>query len=491
MTRAALARALLAGALAGAAVLFLTRAPGPGLDPDSASYLGAGESLARHAMLATPMADALDADSTSPLHHYPPAFPAVIAIGVRAGASPVQAGRAVLAASAFMTAATLVAVVNAAAGAMAGAGLLVLLLLLPSLFTVHASVLSEPLFLACMALTLAAMAVRPRRPLAYGVPAALAVLVRYAGIGVPVAAVAWAWLQDGTRRERIVRAIWAGVPTLVLEGAWQIRLRLLELSMPEPSGLGDVGASLRDAAVTFTDQLVPWTAPHPLRLVAAAALAIVIATMVGRAVRATADGTTARRVLTAALTLTAALAATLAYARLTVGDQIPFDDRILSPYIVLGAVLTATAVGLRWPTWRTPMRTGAALVAITWLALARTAFAFHWHQARVDGLDLAQVWRVRSPLRAWLQTEGRTHALFSNSPMVIYLATGRPSRELPDALNADSVAAFGRQLHAERGVVVEFREGYRDMVPGDSLARRLGLAPAGEWPEGRIWIAQP
>ncbi|HEU4648529.1 MAG TPA: hypothetical protein VFS33_05675, partial [Gemmatimonadales bacterium] len=88
---------------------------------------------------------------------------------------------------------------------------------------------------------------------------------------------------------------------------------------------------------------------------------------------------------------------------------------------------------------------------------------------------------------AWLRTEGRRFALFTNHPMIAYLETGRASRELPDSLSAEILQDFRDALRERHGVVVGFRDSYRPMVPPDTLAARLGLVPLVRAPEGTVW----
>ncbi|HEX5972669.1 MAG TPA: hypothetical protein VFY85_12135, partial [Gemmatimonadaceae bacterium] len=73
-TIARLAPAVLLGVLAFALVLAVTDPPGPGLDPDALSYMGAAESLVARGTYRIPTAPWTSADSTSPLAHFPPGF---------------------------------------------------------------------------------------------------------------------------------------------------------------------------------------------------------------------------------------------------------------------------------------------------------------------------------------------------------------------------------------------------------------------------------
>jgi hypothetical protein len=79
--------------------------------------------------------------------------------------------------------------------------------LMPAFVFVHLSVLSEPLFLALVALMLWGLVRHPRATWLHGTIAAAATMVRYAGLSMAGAAALWA-LRDTTRpwRQRLQRA---------------------------------------------------------------------------------------------------------------------------------------------------------------------------------------------------------------------------------------------------------------------------------------------
>src|SRR6185312_13843028 len=73
--------ALLAGLAAFCLVWLITAPPGPGLDPDSMSYVSASESLVHHGVLRVPaFYDWASPDSTEPLAHFPPGLSTALAI---------------------------------------------------------------------------------------------------------------------------------------------------------------------------------------------------------------------------------------------------------------------------------------------------------------------------------------------------------------------------------------------------------------------------
>src|SRR5579859_3663636 len=156
--RGALPLALAVVAFLGA--LWITAAPGPGLEPDSMSYVGAAQSLVQRGALRVPTAYWWEGDSTAALGSFPPGFSLAIAIPAALGLAPVPAARIVIAASAAVTAWALAAAAFEA-GALAACLAVVLGLLAPGVVGQHWIVLSEPLSYALLAIALGLMANRP------------------------------------------------------------------------------------------------------------------------------------------------------------------------------------------------------------------------------------------------------------------------------------------------------------------------------------------
>ena len=205
--------AALFGAAACIGVVALTSPPGPGLDPDSMSYLGAAESLARHRHVAHP-----DGELVRRRQHVGAApLPSGLSDPDRA---PGRAGGAVASRRrAAWRRCRRSRPWRWPSGSwrrspVPGPGRwpAALLLATPALVLDHARVLSEPLCLALLAATLALM-VFSNRPLLYGLTAAAAGLVRYAAVPAGGAAVLWAFGLHGPVRERVRRAALAALPT--------------------------------------------------------------------------------------------------------------------------------------------------------------------------------------------------------------------------------------------------------------------------------------
>lgn len=490
-------------------VLTVTDPPGPGLDPDAMAYMGAAESVAWQARYRVPAAAWWSADSTSALTHFPPGYPTVLALPVRLGMAPPQAARLVEALAAAVTIITLVLLVAEATTLLTGVLLGLALLVTRAMELVHLSVLSEPLFLACTALTLAAM-VRARRPLAIGIPAALGALTRYAGVVLVGAGALWALVPRGSPAERLRRAAWALLPALLLQGAWVLRTRRLH----EPGEIrhfawyGSLGPTLRQSGATIRDWLVPdpgaWSDPIPYRPAIAFAAVIVVAAIVvmgtRRAIdawnRPPAEGAPSSeheapaRLLAACALLIVCYIGMLVVSRLFADPGIPFDSRILAPAVLIASVAIATCMALWWRHGSSMVTRIAVGIAIAGWALSSAAtnagevqYALGW------GSDLAGEEWQRSELLDWARTTGATHPLYSNWPSAVYFHLHRPSRYVPPARDTALLAAFADTLRATDGRAIVFTVPGVDYMTRETLERAPGLRIVTELEDGVVLAA--
>ena len=212
--------ALLLGLGAVCGVLWSMRAPGPGLDPDSMSYLAAAESLADAGELRVPFNEWSSRESTARLCDFPPGFPIAIAALEKAGVPSERGATWVEAASAFATVAGSTLLVSAATVPSAGAVAAVAVLVTPALVEDHYVVMSEPLFLALLVAILGLAATERPRAYALGVVAGAAAMVRYAGLALLLAAAARSALAPGTQRRRVVAAVLASAPGVLALLLW-------------------------------------------------------------------------------------------------------------------------------------------------------------------------------------------------------------------------------------------------------------------------------
>ena len=315
------------GLLAGLYVFWLTATPGPGLEPDSMSYVGAAESLVRHGTLRVPWTYWPEADSTSPLSDFPPAFSVAIAVPLAAGAPRVQAARWVMVLGLAVAIGVFAALAADAAGAAAAALLTGLVLATPAVVGVNTIVMSEPLFLAVLALTLRQMVAVPERAWRYGMLAGIGALVRYAGVALIAAAGLWAFAQPGDRRARLRRAAAAGLPGIALQALWVVRTDLEGGDTPHTSFdfYGGLWRTVRGGLGVVCGWLVPTVPAGAARDGVALVIAVLLLALCRSAVRSRDAAASGSRRLLAALGLVAVCyVGVVVYARLSLGRNIGF-----------------------------------------------------------------------------------------------------------------------------------------------------------------------
>ncbi|HEV7704480.1 MAG TPA: glycosyltransferase family 39 protein [Gemmatimonadaceae bacterium] len=471
------------GALGFAGALVITSGAGPGLDPDSMSYMQAATTLAHGTGLRDVQRDWASVDSTMALAHWPPGYSIAIAGAELAGFDAVQGARFIDAIAALITVATVVWIVGGAAGIGAGiiAGLLALVT--PAVVQVHESVLSEPLFIALLVLTLAAMVRVPSRPWISGLLAGLASIVRYAGVSLVGGAVLWQLVRAGTIRQRIARAAVAAIPAIVLQGAWVLRTvhSAGPSSIRKISVYGEIAPTLREGWRTTSAWLVPGMG-EVLGIFVAAVVAVLLAVAVweSRSVREH-----QRPALAAALLSACYLALVLA-SRLIADPNIPLDDRMMAPLLVLFEIAIVVIVAPAWHAWPIAVRTVVVVLVACWWGAALRVSAASVRYAVTTGNDFAEdCWRD-SPLVAWVRANGGGHALFTNVPEPLYFHTGRLSHELPDEQDAKTLAAFADTLTRRAGLVIAFDETCGALNKDDSLIARVPLHEIANMPTGRV-----
>lgn len=470
----------------------MTEPPGPGLDPDAVSYLGAAVSFVHGRGYRVPVTPWTANDTSGPLAHFPPGFSTAIAAPVAVGMSPIQGGRLIVALSAFVSAVLLILLVGAAAGTGAAVIAFVGAVVTPAVVNLHISILSEPLFLAVL---LGAMiACLARRPAVSGALVAGAVMVRYAGLAVAAAAVVWFLWQPGSWRRKVREAAIVGGPSLVLLGAWVARSWRTPGGTSNIRALGLYGSLMRtvgDGVSTVGDWLAPGSEGTSWRGVAVALAIVVIAGVaVGawRALRrAPVDGRAPLTVLLAGL-VAVCYAGMLIASRVAADPNIPFDDRILAPLILLAEIALVIGGAIWWA--RTPvvwMRGVVVVVGLVWAVASFRVVRGRVGDALRDGEDFASTdWRF-SPTVAWVRENARTATLYTNWPAAVYFYAARGSHELPRSLDPLTLRRFGERLVRQRGVLVGFTSPNPDGVSPDSIASRLRLRPLARLADGSIW----
>jgi len=507
--------ALALGVGAFALVFAITSGAGPGLDPDAMAYLGAATSMAQQGTLRVPSSQWNAEDSTSALTTWPPAFSIAMAIPRALGVGSLLSARIVNAVSAFITATILFLLFDGAVGTAAAVCGVAAVFVTTAIVGVHLSVLSEPLFLACLALTLAAMAraddggttAKPlpvaryplpvaryplpvTRPMVAGIPAALAAMVRYAGVCAPAAVVLWFFFSGRkSLRARFADAGQAAVVPAIVIGSWILRSARLGDSSgtPELTLNGHLGPTLREGMQTLAEWLAPGVHPPMVQAIIALVLATGLVAVIANGVRR--SGEPARRFLRADALLLCSYIFVLMSARVLVGNAIPFDFRLLAPAILLaeGAIVVAVARYLTGAT--SNVRRIVIAACALWFAASLTQSARDASEAITEGSDFASSdWRS-SPTLEWVRSRSAGRPLFSNWPAAIYFRTPRIARDIPQSFDSAGLEKFGEILEQSHGALVAFSSQNPDYPPGSSIARALGLVEAGQFSDGTVWVS--
>lgn len=478
---------LLLGLAAFGVVMGITSGAGPGLDPDSMSYVGAATSFAHHGTLRVPSSSWDSDDSTSALTVWPPGFPIAMGIPIALGATTRAAARIVNATAAFVTAIVMFLLVDEAVGSAVAALAVIALLVTPAFIGVHLSVLSEPFFLASLMLVLLAMT--RRRPLLAGLFAAMTAMVRYAGACAPIAVALW-FFFDGKKpvRDRIKDAAIAAIIPAITISFWIIRSRRVgsDEGGIEVSIYGNLGPTLKQGLHTIADWLAPGITSIVPQTMVATAMAGAIALGLMRYLKSNRRTVASGNLFTATTVLLLCYVTVLIGARLFVGDAIPFDFRILSPLILLLVILIALSSGSVWR--RSPV---AISVLAVWIAASSFVSVDISREAVTDGSDFASSEWTHSPTLDWIRSRAAGVALFTNWPAAVYFRTGRTSHDIPQSLDTAELREFHDILKDDNGVFVAFTEYNTDYPPSDSIARDAGLVPIEKLSDGTVWAVSP
>jgi hypothetical protein len=498
---------------AGWSVLELTAPPGPGLDPDALAYLGSAISLANGHGFQVPSSGWAAIDTTAPLAHFPPGVPTSIAIGITAGATPINSARFIQAASAAVAVIAIVMTTTAAGLAASGFVAVVLFAVTATAVICHASVLSEPLFLALLMLFVWQLA-RERssqRTIALGVIAAAAALVRYAGISLVGAAILDAllagWLaaptdNDDARAARIRRALTGALTGALTAAALPIALLAAwTLSRPKVQGvkirtiglyLGGLRDTLIEGGGTVMRWLAPGVEPAPLAAVLAVLVWLTMIALIVRFVQTIAKSPTENapkiRLLRALALTLVCYAGLIAASRLFADGAIPLDERILAPAMVILTITFALALQSYWATASQRMRVFSVGITFAWIFGAVDVSSGWVRDYRTDGGDLAgRDWRL-APIVDWARAHPGVR-LYSNWPAAIWFHTGRAASDLPIALDTATIRKFRAKIVKDQGAVLAFTWPSPEYALPDSLAARAGLIAVQRSPLGVVWRA--
>jgi len=489
------------------------------------SYLGAAQSLVRARVYRVPTSGWAASDTSEPLSHFPPGFSTAIAVPMaRARLSAVQSARLLIALAAFGTWAGLVLLVGGAVGTRVGVMTALAALATPALLNVHLSVLSEPLFLTSLVATLYGIVqmtdpglrargrrqwVGVRAAALTGLVIAAAVMLRYVGVAWLAAAVVAALIGpvDPRRRwlTRVFRCVLVTAPATGALAAWFVRsIRLAgPTSVREPGLYGNLGETAREGLSTVSGWLVPTGSGTSSQIVAAAIVIAAVALMAsawrqrrgGAAAVAwlrqnvSIDVYRSASLLTGVAIMGAAYLVVVVASRALADPNIPFDERMLAPLILLAEIGLGTTLALWWRGRGRVAQLAVGIVVAAWFVESGVTSAARVLYALDDGNDFAgSDWRD-SPTVAWVKApDGGMHrVLYTNWPAALYFRAGRASHDLPDVTDALTLRRFRERLERNHGVLVGFSAPNSDFASPDTLASILGLRPIARLSDGAVW----
>jgi hypothetical protein len=292
----------------------------------------------------------------------------------------------------------------------------------------------------------------------------------------------------------------------VLQGLWFVRTRRLGGAEPirKLSLYGNIGATLEQGATTLTWWLVPnpdeWNEklPHHRAAALMAGLVIVLTAAAGawrlyraHAARqpAPANGTAPDgvRLLAATGLLLASYAGVLLLSRLVADPNIPFDERILAPVMLLGATFAATGIAVWWRSTTSELPKIAVVGALLgWWTAAGSHTRNEARWVFEHGSDFANdQWR-HSDLIEWARAEGADQPLYTNWPVMSYFYLRRPARDVPRLDEAARMAEFVDSLRTRGGRILAFSWPGIEYVPLDSLAKVPGLRVVARRRDGAV-----
>jgi hypothetical protein len=184
------------------------------------------------------------------------------------------------------------------------------------------------------------------------------------------------------------------------------------------------------------------------------------------------------RLLVAGLLVVLCYAAVVFASRLLADPEIPFDQRILSPVLMIVTMLVFVLAYHWWRDTRSVLPKIALLGAALgwWSGSALTTYQ-QARRVRIEGAGYGrEQWR-RSDLVEWAKTEGRQYPLYSNRSPALYFLVHRVARNVPLLEQSTRMDEFADSVRARGGRVLMFGQPTRWHVTADSLQRVRGLRP--------------
>ena len=488
---------------------------GLGLSPDSVVYIGAARSLAQGNGLSLPT----DAAAMAPLVHYPPLYPALLALASFSGLDVIAAAKwlnvFLFCANIFLAGVIGYRVSGLLPFAILTAGLVATAF---PMALAHSMVWSEPLFIVCQSAALLFLLSYLRECvrwnlLAAAVATGLSVLCRYAGVSLVISGVsAILWLgAEGGKKKFLDARIFLAVSLLPI-GLWAARNQWVAGTSTDrkisfhPAGLGELSAAVDTIGSWFS---AFWTSSTDIQL-----LSICVVVIGGLAIGFSRSKLGVRhapanagdlRIASSLMALVGATYLVLLFLTISLFDaQTPVDSRLLAP----GYVPTLLFVVSAWAfaTCRRQERARLWFVApavgllIIGLQLPATLTWLQQHYRQGIGYS-SREWKESETIEQ-LAARMPSAVMYSNAPDVIYALLGRPATMIPRRTMTASnlpnpnfqteLEQMNRTLQAANGVIVFFdRVHWRKYLPSAAeLESSLRLRLVTRTTDGAVYQAR-
>lgn len=462
----------------------------PGMHADGVQYVAAARSFAENGEFVMPVASWRMPLTPTTLSHFPPGFPALIALPIALGVQPITAALWIVALSAGVAIAFSFLLGARIAGPRAGLLAAFLLLVTPAVIRLHLAVWSEPTYLALTLALLYVMARHPTRSGIHGILAAAGLAVRYVGIAGTAAVAVWAALHADSRTERLRRTSLAVAPSLALAAFWSLSSGVGGGPIRRPGWYPEIGANLAQLDDLLVDWLVPgtlgggiWTA---LLILAAVACVAGLAMREGLWRR---EGSSA--IGRGVFIYAGCYGAVLLGSRVLLDPAIPFDFRLFSPVLVLATIGVGASAA------RLMVHRGVAVTAVVAAGIA-VWVGFAWVDDRAgiravnaNGLYYTQQVWVTSPLVRWIRENPTAfETTYSDEPELFHYFTGRHVSRLPRAAEGGDLEEL-REVFAETpGPVVLFNPQQPEDLTEETVTETLPVRPVIRSGEGVVLLPE-
>ncbi|HSG06895.1 MAG TPA: hypothetical protein VLA36_00965 [Longimicrobiales bacterium] len=456
----------------------------PAQGETGARYVLSAPALARGEIPITPWIPSGHTTPQNALAGRAPLMPALMAGLIHQGVRPHVSALWILAGSAALVVLGVSWVTGGVAG-MAGALATALILMVAPLSLETVTVLGpDALLAATSAFLLGAMTYRPKASAIHGALGAMAWLAHPAGLGLLAVSIVWPFSRrDAAGARRFLLAGTAVLPALLLMAAG-LRHPLLRLPVLPGGATSSAGGAL-SGAMAFLGAGLPGAAG----VVLGGGLGLLLIGLVVAEARATPpppspvhwSDPAARDALALAFRPAAALVALGALLGAWAAGT-PEDPS--APWFaatVPAAALAGTAV-VRWTRRQTSGHRWVPLAILTvWLAASAMGSRHTLRDLRETGRGYTSAHWVDSPVIRWIDNRSGPYAiLYADQPALVFLQTGRPSRELD--LGSRGLEAFVSDFEEEPGALVLTGGA---LPVADTLASRLDLRVLAEDPRGR------